>query len=68
MMGGEEGKLLAGAAGFYSPWGSERKNRPRCICAATSFHEAEKKHFALSAGTCHPPHSHQGEREKNEYS
>jgi hypothetical protein len=23
MMRSEEGKLLAGAAGFYSPWGSE---------------------------------------------
>jgi hypothetical protein len=23
MMSGEGGKLLAGAAGFYSPWGSE---------------------------------------------
>jgi len=31
MMGGEEGKLLAGAAGFYSPWGSERKNSPSVI-------------------------------------
>jgi hypothetical protein len=52
MMSGEEGKLLAGAAGFYSPWGSERKKGPVVFCAATSFHEAEKKHFAPSAGTC----------------
>jgi hypothetical protein len=37
MMGGKEGKLLAGAAGFYSPWGSERKNRPRCILRRDFF-------------------------------
>ncbi len=28
----------------------------------------QKRRFALSAGSCIPFHSHQGEREKNEYS
>jgi len=28
MMSGEEGKLLAGTARFYSPWGSERITGP----------------------------------------
>jgi len=43
MMGGEEGKLLAGAAGFYSPWGSERKNRPRCILRRDFFSWGRKE-------------------------
>jgi hypothetical protein len=37
MMSCEEGKLLARAAGFYSPWGSERKNSPIVFCAAFLF-------------------------------
>jgi hypothetical protein len=42
MMSGEEGKLLAGAAGFYSrlfysPWGSERKSSASVILRRGSF-------------------------------
>jgi hypothetical protein len=63
MMSSEEGKLLARAAGFYSPWGSERKNRPHRILRRDLF-VMLKEIFASSSGTCNPPHSHQGERER----
>jgi len=68
MRRGEEGKLLAGAAGFYSPWGSESDEQEPSYFASRSFCDAKKKGFASSAGHCIPLHSHQGEREKNEYS
>jgi hypothetical protein len=37
MMSGEEGKLLAGAAGFYSPWGSERMKQEPSYFALRFF-------------------------------
>jgi hypothetical protein len=67
MMSGEEGKLLAGAVGFYSPWGSESDEQAHRTLRHDSFVMPKKRRFASSAGTCIPLHSHQGEREKNEY-
>jgi hypothetical protein len=66
MMSSEEGKLLAGAAGFYSPWGNESEEQGPSYFAQRFFMK-KRKRFASSAGPCIPLHSHQGEREKNEY-
>jgi len=38
MRRGEEGKLLAGTAGFYSPWGSERITGPSHFAECFSRH------------------------------
>jgi len=37
MRRGEEGKLLAGAAGFYSPWGSESEEQAHRPLLSASF-------------------------------
>jgi hypothetical protein len=37
MMSGQEGKLLAGAAGFYSPWGSESEEQGHRILLSAFF-------------------------------
>jgi hypothetical protein len=42
MMSGEGGKLLAGAAGFYSPWGASRRTVAIVSCAAISFRDAKR--------------------------
>jgi hypothetical protein len=34
MMSGKGGKLLAGAAGFYSPWGNESEEQAIVFCSA----------------------------------
>jgi hypothetical protein len=68
MRRGEEGKLLAGAADFYSPWGSESEEQVRRILLSASFVIQKKETLRIVRGTCIPSHSHQGEREKNEYS
>jgi hypothetical protein len=49
MMRGEEGKLLAGAAGFYSPWGSESDEQAIVFCSALLL-SCKKRRFASSAG------------------
>jgi hypothetical protein len=68
MTSGEEGKLLAGAAGFIHPGGAIRMNSSGEFVQRFLFVNAKKSRFASFAGACIPPHSHQGEREKNEYS
>jgi hypothetical protein len=37
MMSGEEGKLLPGAAGFYSPWGNESEEQGHRILLSAFF-------------------------------
>ena len=66
MMRAEEGKLLAGAAGIYSPWGSESDEQGHCLLLYASF-VVQKKTLRIIRRSCIPLHTHQGEREKNEY-
>jgi hypothetical protein len=63
---GEEGKLLARAAGFYHPGEAERIKEPVNSALKFSCH-AQEKSSRCPPGLL-PIHSHQGEREKNEYS
>ena len=64
---GEEGKLLARAADFYHPGRAERITGPTYSALNISFMQ-ERDASALLAGSGNPFRSHQGEREKNEYS
>jgi hypothetical protein len=51
MKSSQGGKLLAGAAGFYSPWGMSRRNRAHRILLSAFFMK-KRKRFASSAGPC----------------
>jgi len=63
----EEGKLLARVAGsfFNHPGGDDRTNRFNALCWRALFSQSP---FALFTVPAFLFHSHQGEREKNEYS
>jgi hypothetical protein len=66
MKSSQEGKLLAGAAGFYSPWGNESEEQGHRILLSAFFMK-KKETLRIVRRSLHPLHSHQGEREKNEY-
>jgi hypothetical protein len=42
MMSSEEGKLLAGAAGFYSPWGNKSEEQGPSYFAQRFFYEKKE--------------------------
>lgn len=67
MMSGEEGKLLAGAAGLLFTLGERTDEQGHRILLSASF-VMQKDTLRIVRRSCIPLHSHQGEREKNEYS
>jgi hypothetical protein len=64
---GEEGKLLASAAGFYHPGGAKQVTELTSFCVQHLL-QLQKMRFAFCRRSRNPFRSHQGEREKNEYS
>jgi hypothetical protein len=67
MRGGEERKLLARAAGFFNHPG-EADQIENQVNFAMILLSCTRELAALSAWLTTPIRSHQGEREKNEYS
>jgi hypothetical protein len=68
MRWGEEGKLLARAAGFFLITLGKGTGQRNQVNSALKFScHAQEKSSRCPLGLL-PLHSHQGEREKNEYS
>jgi hypothetical protein len=53
MIRGEEGKLLARAAGFIHPGGANGRTDPIVFCSATSFCDAKKETLRIVRRSLH---------------